>query len=49
MSMALIIQQFSENESVDSDYEVTEHVPSEGFDHADWWNVRGYGSSARYL
>ena len=49
MAMGMVLQQFSESESVDSDYELTEYVPPVGYDHADGWSVREYGDSAHYF
>ena len=44
-----VFQQFSESESIDSDYELTEYVLPVGYDHADGWNVREYGDLAHYF
>jgi hypothetical protein len=36
MAMGMVLQQFSESKSVDSDYEITEPVLPVGYNHADW-------------
>jgi hypothetical protein len=49
MAMGMVLQQFSESESVDSDYELTEYVLPVGYDHADGWSVREYGDLVHYF